>query len=245
MAIIQNPAERVERAQAKRHALLRFLRDELYTNQAVAGLVMGVGERAARQTVAAMEAAGLVRRQAVNVLPGLPPVTLVAITSHGQAMAFDPERETVSDRVFEPGKYSLVHLAHRLDTQRLRVEAMQSGRIQKWVPGEALGKSAKNIKRPDALLLTVDKTRVAIEVERTIKNRKRYAGILENHLTAIKQNKWSRVVWTSPDQQTAARLEAILKSIKHVNIAGISTQISDAHLSRLTFCTYDDFVNQL
>ena len=173
MAIITNPAERAQRAEAKRVALLRFLRDELYTNQATASLVMGVGERAGRQTVAAMEAAGLVRRQAVAVLPGLPPVNLVSITPHGQAMAFDPASETVSDRTFEPGKYSLVHLAHRLDTQRLRVEAMQSGRVQKWVPGEALGKAAKNIKRPDALLLTVDKTRIAVEVERSIKNRKR------------------------------------------------------------------------
>lgn len=245
MAIITNPVERAQRAEAKRHALLRFLRDELYTNQATAGLVMGVGERAGRQTVAAMESAGLVRRLAVPVLPGLPPVNLVAITAHGQAMSFDPATETVSDRVFEPGKYSLVHLAHRLDTQRLRVEAMQTGRVQKWVAGEALGKSAKNIKRPDALLLTVDKTRIAIEVERSIKNRKRYAGILENHLTAIKQNKWSRVIWTSPDQQTAARLKAIFKSIKRVNISGIDTLLGDAHWKCLTFCTYNDFSNHL
>ena len=245
MAIITNPVERAQRAEAKRTALLRFLRDELYTNQTVAGLVMGVGERAARQTVAAMEAAGLVRRLAVPVLPGLPPVNLVTITNHGQAMAFDPATETVSERVFEPGRYSLVHLAHRLDTQRLHIEAMQTGRVQKWLPGEVLGKSVKNTKRPDALLRTVDKTTVAIEVERTIKNRKRYAGILENHLTAIKQQKWGRVIWTSPDQQTAARLEAIFKSIKRVHIAGIDTQLGDAHWQRLTFCTYNDFSNHL
>lgn len=248
--LIKDHAERAGRAAAKRHALLRFLRDELYTNQAVAGLVMGVGERAGRQTVAAMEAAGLVRRQAVAVLPGLPPVNLVAITSHGQAMAFDPASETVSDRTFEPGKYSLVHLAHRLDTQRLRVEAMASGCVQKWVAGESLGKMAKNTKRPDALLLTVDKVRVAIEVERTIKNRKRYAGILENHLTAIKQNaikqnRWSRVIWVSPDQQTAERLKAIFHSIKHVSIAGIDTQLCEAHWKCLAFTTYDDFANHL
>ena len=205
----------------------------------------GVGERAARQTVAAMENAGLVRRQAVPVVPGLPPVNLVSITSHGQAMAFSPESETVSERVFEPGRYSLVHLAHRLDTQRLRVEAMQTGRIQKWVPGEALGKAAKNIKRPDAVLATVDKTRIAIEVERTIKNRKRYQGILENHLTAIKQRNWSRVIWTSPDAQTAARLAAIFRSIKHVNISGIDTLLTDAHWKCLAFTTYDDFANHL
>ena len=245
MAIIRNPVERAERADAKRWAVLRFLRDELYTTVQVVGLLLRIGTRAARQTVAGMEVAGLVRRHSVPVLPGLPPVTLVAITAHGQAMAFDPERETVSDRVFEPGKYSLVHLAHRIDTQRLRIEALSTGRVQKWVPGEALGKAAKNVKRPDAVLLTVDKTRIAVEVERTIKNRKRYQGILEAHLTAIKQGKWGHVVWTSPDQQTALRLEAIFKSIKRVQVAGIDTQLADEHWQRLTFCTYDDFANHL
>ena len=71
MPLIKDHAERTERAAEKRHALLRFLRDELYTTPAVAGEVIGVGERGARQTVLQMEKLGLVRRHVLPVLPGL------------------------------------------------------------------------------------------------------------------------------------------------------------------------------
>lgn len=246
MAIITNPTERRERAADKRRALLRFLRDELYTTPSVAALVMQCGERAARQTVASMEKAGLVRRHIVPILPGLAPITIVAVTSHGQAMAFDPGAgESVSDRTFEVGRYSLVYLAHTLDIQRLRVQAVHSGRVSKWVPGEALGVGIKGVKRPDAVVLTSDKTRVAVEVERTIKNKKRYAGILASHLTAIRQGKWSRVVWTCPDRDTAARVAAILKSIKRVSVAGHDTLLTDAHFTPFLFVAYDEFVHNL
>ena len=245
MAIIKDTQARRERADAKRRALLRFLRDELYTTPAVAALVMQCGERAARQTVLSMEKAGLVRRHTVPVLPGLPPVVIVSITNHGQAMAFDPDKEQVVDRVFEPGRYSLVFLAHTLDIQRLRVQAVHSGRVQKWVPGEALGAGAKGVKRPDAVVLTTDKIRVAVEVERSIKNRKRYAGILAAHLSAIRQNKWSRVVWASPDNDTAKRVAAILRSIKRVQISGGDTLLTDSHFKPFSFTTYTDFVHNL
>jgi len=245
MPVIQNPQERKQRAEQKRHDLLRFLRDELYTTPAVAGEVMQCGERAARQTIASMEKFNLVRRHVLQVLPGLPPITLVAITSHGQAMAFDVDTEEVNDRIFEVGGYSLVYLSHKLDTQRLRLQAMQCGRVQKWLPGESLGKLTKNVKRPDAVLLTADKVRVAVEIERTIKNRKRYEGILSSHLTAIKQGKWNRVVWTSPDERISKRLQSLLKSIKRTQIAGIDTVLSEEHFKLLVFCTYTNFVDQL
>ena len=244
MALIKDHAERQERAAEKRHALLRFLRDELYTTPPVAAEVIGVGERGARQTVLQMEKLGLVRRHVLPVLPGFPPVTLIAITSHGQAMAFDPETEEVKERTFEVGKYSLVYLAHTLDIQRLRIQTMATGRVTRWVPGESLGATIKNTKRPDALLL-LNNSRVAVEVERTIKNRKRYVGIVASHLTAIKQGKWQKVVWTSPDESTRRRLEVIIKSIKHADIAGISTQLTPEHFSRLCFTTHEQFVNNL
>lgn len=245
MPVIKNHAERMARTAEKRHALLRFLRDELYTTPAVAGLVMGVAERAARSTITSMERADLVRRHIVTVVEGLPPVTLVAITSHGQAMAFNPETETVVDRLYEPGRYSLIHLSHRLDTQRLRIAALQSGRIHKWLPGEAMGANSKNIKRPDAVVLTVDKIRVAVEIERSIKNKKRYAGILSGHLTAIRQGKWQRAVWASPDVDTARRVEAILKSISRAQIAGVDTMLTAEHFKPLTFTTYQNLVSNL
>lgn len=87
MPLIKDHAERNERAAQKRHALLRFLRDELYNS---IGCRRSNRRRRTRCTTdrLANGKLGLVRRHVLPVLPGFPPVTLIAITSHGQAMAF-------------------------------------------------------------------------------------------------------------------------------------------------------------
>lgn len=244
MTLIFDPAARMQRADEKRRALLRFLRDELYTTPAVAACVMQCGERAARQTVASLEKQGLVKRHVVRWLDGVAPVVLVAITPHGQAMAFDPDAgETCGVRTFEPARFSLTYLQHTLDMQRLRI-AVQA-RIARWVPGEMLGVSSKAVKRPDAIVLLHDKTRVAVEIERTLKNARRYERALAGHLQAIKQNKWHRVVYASPDADTAKRVRALLTQVKRVRIAGVDTLVSPDMLNAFAFCTYNDFPQTL
>lgn len=246
MAIITNAHERAARAHEKRHALLRFLRDELYTTPPVAALVMRCGERAARQTVAALERDGLVRRHSFVFMPGLPPVVLVAVTEHGQGMAFYPDKgEQPVERVFEPGRYSLTYLHHTTAMQRLRVAAEQSGVIKKWLPGEMLGAGRKHEKRPDAVLLTGGGVRVAIEVERSLKSQKRYAAVLCGHLEAIQQKKWSRALWVSPTDDFAKRVRALVLSTRRARISGIDTMLDESHFLPLSFTAYDNFLTTI
>lgn len=246
MSIIKDAHERAARAQEKRLALLRFLREEVYTTPPVAALVMRCGERAAQQTVTALERAGLVRRHRFTFMPGLPPIVLIGITDHGQGMAFDPAAgEQPADRVFEPGRYSLAYLHHTTAIQRLRIVSEQSSVIKKWLPGEMLGAGKKHEKRPDAVLLTAGGARVAIEVERSLKSRKRYAAVLAGHLEAIQQKKWGRAVWVSPDQDFARRVRALVTSTRRARIAGIDTMLTDAHFMPLLFTDYDSFLTTI
>lgn len=246
MPIISNPVERIARASEKRRSLLRFLRDEVYTTPAVAALLMGCGERAARQTVASLEADGLVKRHEVKLMPDLPPVVLIGITDHGQGMAFDVDKgEEPSARTFEPGKYNLVYLSHALDIQRLRIYAERSGIVKRWLPGEMLGAGKKGAKRPDAVILTTSGKRVAVEVERSIKNRKRYLSVLQGHLEAIAPGKWNKAVWACPSAEIAARVEALVKSARRIQINGIDTALTDKHFQNLSFVVYESFVSYL
>lgn len=146
-------------------------------------------------------------------------------------------------RTFEPARFSLAYLQHTLDMQRLRISVQN--RIARWVPGEMLGVSSKSVKRPDAIVLLPDKVRVAIEVERTLKNARRYERALAGHLQAIKQGKWHRVVYVSPDPDTAKRVKALLAQAKRVRIAGVDTLVSPDMLSPFAFCTYNDFSETL
>ncbi len=234
--LIQNPVERKERAQAKRQALLRFLRDEIYTVPEVAGRVLGICERGTRSTVAKLEKEGLVIRHSIKLLPQLPPVVLIGITESGQAAAFDPHSgEQPVWKAFEPHKINLVYLTHTLELQRLRLQALSSGRVSRWLPGDRLGAGIKGIKRPDAVLLTSGGVRVAVEVERTLKNKKRYHSVLQNHLKAIQQNKWDRVIWACPNNDIMRRVQAAIES---VHKSGKLPEV-------LAFCEYQDFLQHL
>lgn len=246
MPVIANPQERNARAHEKRRALLRFLREEVYTAPEVAALVMRCQERAARQTIASMEKEGLVKRHDVKLMPRLPPVRIVAITSHGQGMAFDVNKgEEPSDRVFEVGRYNMVYLSHTLAIQQLRVHAEQSGVVKRWLPGEMLGAGKKGAKRPDAVVLTSSGKRVAVEIERSIKNRKRYLAILQGHLESIAQGKWNKAVWACPSSEVAARVEVLVKSARRTQINGIDTILTDQHFKNLSFVVYESFVPYL
>lgn len=245
MSIIADPRARAARAVEKRRILLRFLRDEIFTTMATAASAIGVGERAARAMIARLEAAGLVRRWPLVLLAGMPPVSVVGITAQGQIAAFDPERgETLVDRCFEPSRHRLANLQHRLDVQRLRIEAARSGAATQWINGDRI-KVAPGAARPDAVCLTPAGTRVAVECERTIKAPRRYAGIVSAHLTAIHQHRWSRVVWACPDDSTAARVRALVWRINSARIAGVETRLDPEHRAALSFCTYDHFTENL
>ncbi|NNM63123.1 MAG: hypothetical protein HKL99_00650 [Burkholderiales bacterium] len=245
MPIIADPKQRMERAEQKKTLLLRFLREELYTTPHVAAKVMGVAPRAARATVAALEAAGFVKRHRIPLVPGLPPLVLIGITPSGQSMAFDPSTEVPIERSFEPGRFSLNYLKHTLETQQLRIQAQYAG-ITKWVSGDRMAAVQKGIKKPDAVALDAAGRRVAIEVERSVKGPKSYADVLAGHLTAMHQNKWQRVIWSSPDAKTRDRVKTLILAVKRVRILGIDTRIDPAkHHQNLAFCEHKEFVHLL
>ena len=258
MPIIKNAKERNERNGAKRKTALRFLRDEIYTIPATVGTLWGVQERGTRATLTSMEKDGLIKRHSLLIAPGMPPMTVVGITQHGQAMAFDiAANEVPNKRSFEPGRYSLVQLGHRIDIQHLRIKAEATKRIAKWTPGHLLPidvKKSKGIKRPDAEIKDFAGKLAGLEVERYLKSIQRYTAILENYLTLIKQGKLHKVIWACPfrlayessDRMASAeRLEAIMKSIKSCRISGVSTLLTKDHWKYFIFCSYEEFTDHI
>ena len=86
------PDQRKERTAAKRMAILRLLREEIYTTREVVQELLGVAATPAKLTLAAMVRDGLLRMEQVDCPNGWRPF-LWGITPEGQAMAFDPATE--------------------------------------------------------------------------------------------------------------------------------------------------------
>ena len=85
-------------------AVLRFLREEIYSTSAILGRVMGVaGRPAVHKTLARMEEMGLLKRADISTMA--PNRLLWGITREGQTLAFDPGRnEDPVTKVFELSK---------------------------------------------------------------------------------------------------------------------------------------------
>ncbi len=229
--LISDPAERAQKSQEKRRALLRFLRDETWSVADVLAQVAGVASRQAiHKTLMQMEREELIKRHS---LPNAGRVSLTAwgITPHGLAYSWD-EGEDYEDRPhFEPSRLALSRVPHQVDLQLARLAAEAAG-WSGWVRGERLG--FKPVIRPDAITTSPKGALVAIEIERTIKTRKRYQAIIRDHLTQIRQGEWQVVFYLTPDGM-AARLKKVFDSIDHVVFDGQRVAIEDAHRKRFRF----------
>lgn len=235
-------AERQARAADKRWQILRFLRSEIWSTQSVIGQVIGVSARPPQwRVLVALEKEGLVTRAPVEVF-GKKVATIWGITAHGQAMAVDvnAEDEEVVSNYFEPGKFSPFTAQHHLDIQEMRLRAEAAGWTD-WLPGTSMGLSAPGMKRPDAVARSPGGLRVALEVERTAKTRKRYVEIVSSALQAIKRGDFDCVHYVCPTEGLAAGLERLFRGIKQVRVKGQAVQLQEQHYKRFRFFEYGEW----
>lgn len=195
------------RAEAKRVAVLEFLAEEVWSSQAILGQIVGLQARqAAHRLLSRMEGEGTIRRAAAPILAGQG-ITLWGITPQGRAVTLSA---SPLGPVFEPSKLSLQTVPHSLALQVIRLRCEAEGWTN-WTRGERLGKNV--LIRPDAIAITPQGHRVAVECERTIKTSKRYQSILLAHLRAIQAGQWVGVYYMAPPA-IAAGLERMFGAIQ-------------------------------
>lgn len=233
------PAERAGRHAEKRRAVLRFLRTNVYTTTAVLAQLLDTQARQVVQRLtAAMVRDDLIRAEAAT-LPNGRRVMLYGITTRGQLHAADLDAgEEICERVFESGRVALSVLQHTLDIQSLQISAERAG-WRDWQLGDRMAHWEAGQGRPDVVATHPSGERWALECERSIKTRKRYAAILADRLQAIRRGDYARVVWLSPTADEAKRLGALVRSIPSVVVAGQVRPIEpERHHTKLDFRDY-------
>ena len=122
----------------------------------------------------------------------------------------------------------------------LRIVAERAG-WKEWKNGDRLG-AVHDGKRPDAIAVSPDGIRTAIDCERTMKTTKRYEVILAHYLQSLRRGELARVVWLCPDADMAARLRRIVTGIRTVPVAGQRVAVDpQRHHSLLHFLAFDEW----
>ncbi|MES9844889.1 MAG: MobC family replication-relaxation protein [Candidatus Sedimenticola sp. 6PFRAG5] len=234
MTTLLPPDQRQARVAEKRRMVLRFMRDETWTHvDVLQELLAFKNVQNVNSTLRPMERDGLLKRVSVDMTYGRS-ITIWGITTTGQAYAFELD-EPLEDRPgFEPSKIKPSTLQHRIDLQLARVRAEKAGWTN-WEPGHLLGKRMSGVKLPDAIATDPQGQRVAIEIERTIKSRKRYSEILVSHLSQRKAGSWQKILYLSPTTDFAARVQRVFFSISQAKHQGQAFNVTDEHRQPFSF----------
>ena len=121
-------------------------------------------------------------------------------------------------------------IQHHLDLQQARYQAEALG-WKNWLPGNQLPKGIA--KRPDAIAKdSLQLDTIAIELERTIKTKKRYEVIFSTYLQAIKRGDYASVHYVCPDPEFAKRLKRMFQLINSVPVSGQRVKILDKHRAK-------------
>ena len=236
--LINSYQQRCARAQSKREIVLRFLRDETWSNLTNLTGALGLSEPAAFKTVCQMERDGFLLRFKVTALR----LSLWGVTPQGLAFAWGDDEPMQIRPYFEPSKLSVMTIAHYLDIQRARLIAERAGWTN-WIPGNRLPKDIK--KRPDAIATNPEGQIVAIELERSIKTLKRYEAIFAIYLQMMKRDEYAKVHYVCPDASFAPRLLRMFELIKSVPVAGERVHITEKHRARFPVYAMDNWPPEL
>lgn len=215
-------AEVLARAAEKRGLLMSFLASgEAYTSLKIAADIMGVSQRAARDTLKA-----LVRDSMIKVEDGLPQ-KLYGLTSHGIALT---ENAHSAVREFQIGKSNPAYVNHHLQTQIVRLAASASGWTS-WVPGKILySQNATRLKKlPDSIGTRSDGRVIAFEVENYVKSQKRLEVVMGLHLQQITAGHYQIVYYLTPHPDAQRRA---FDKINFVPVDGLKIKLTDAHRQR-------------
>jgi hypothetical protein len=138
----------------------------------------------------------------------------MGITSQGMAEIGFTDR-----RGFELSKLKHSKLLHKFLCQQVHLQAISKNQkfiSGRWLTDEWFG--GKNTKRPDAIVITQNNQKIAIEAERTIKSKYRYQQIIVQYLKMIKANQITKVRYVMPNDDKAKMIEKTMKSIKSVTV---------------------------
>ncbi|MGV0300775.1 MobC family replication-relaxation protein (plasmid) [Klebsiella aerogenes] len=206
-------AKRQARNAEKTRLTLRWLREELCSTAELVARRLGIAAvQPVYRFLDSLVAKGLLVRTKYPV-DGRQ-VSVWGLTPHGVAFSFD-EDEPLADVIpFQPSRVSAAHLPHRLAVQSLRLDMEARGATGWRILHRLSLKGMKVPARPGGAAR--GKTWGEIEVERTVKSRRRYQEVVSGYLFNRKANGIDEIWYICPDRATQVRVQRAILSVDEI-----------------------------
>lgn len=237
--LLATQSERLKRNHEKMRILLRFLKEEIYSDfKTLMFLFDYKNKMPLYRLLDKVEKIGLIQKHVFESRTSK--ITLWGITNDGQTVVLTPEDKIFPAR-FEPSKITGWSLDHHLDNQLARLILEKKGATN-WINGDrSTFLSQFNVKhRPDGLISLPDGRVIAIETERRLKTKARYQSIMASHLLARTQSHWFYVFYVVPDEQKKRALKLIFDSVPHVMVNNQHVTLEEKHRNVFRFYTLDE-----
>ena len=235
-------AERLEIAERKRHQILEFLAggEQWSTLPIISGL-LNSSERTAGRTISQLARKGFLQMERVRIASGksITGTLLVGITHAGMVRARLPEPAM---RPFDFRKVGALTMAHHIQTQRARLAAESSG-WNKWVPGRLLyGQGWHAV--PDATSIDQSGKKYAVEIERTVKDKKDYRSLIARHLANVRDGHYEYIAYLVSSDMCPG-FKKMFYGIAYLLWKGKQIEFLDRHKEKFAIMSWEEFPKNL
>jgi len=231
--LIKDHEERLKRSQDKLEKLLAFCAEHGWVDTRAAAMVMGVQRKHASSDLARAVKRGLLTKHEVEIAGWRRPWWRP--TPAGTVEGLLAAGREIPDPLPDPRNMSTTTFQHESDCLLLAATTPEDLVWSRWIGGPPVKKGTL----PDATL--TGKITVAVEVERTVKNQRRYREIVASHLTAIMRGRFQKVFYFCPDPRTRDRVKGMILSITRVKIHGKEYVIGEKERACFRFATYEQY----
>ncbi|HGE5936859.1 TPA: MobC family replication-relaxation protein [Vibrio cholerae] len=212
--LIASKVDRENRNLEKMAIVIRFLKQEIYTDLKTLMLLMDYKSRQPLdRLLTKLINMGYIQKHVFEFSTGS--ISIWGITDLGLAQYID---ETDSDfQAFEPYRIRFPTLNHKLLNQQVRINLEKAGWTN-WRNGDrqSFKKDFDVEHRPDAIITTPSGKKIAIETERTVKAISRYRSIFKSHVIARQKKYWDAVFYIVPDDKLQAVLDKRFDMIEYI-----------------------------
>lgn len=191
--------------------ILKFIFENHLCNAEPLAILINVCPEAAKNKLNAMNKKKLVKKHLIKFINYRKSFYSLMPTGFAQLRLETNDYDNKEFKYFEPSRINLLTINHKIQTMQTKAILLKNN-LNYYSDNKFFDKSKFIISD-----IIISKFNIALEIELTLKSSLRYAQIIEKYLFAIKQNKFSEVIYIFLNEKLKNKLNLIFSRIASKN----------------------------